>query len=363
MLYDKSTYNSKRAKHIIQKEPQIFIPIINNYFFQTKLTKYNIPKKKSFKDKLPKIYKKIIVSPGKNSFFFVKDKGPKFESIIKVNEKGDTIDINFHKAKNKNEKINIISKDKEIDSSTITPNYDYINKGRNIIIKKNNKTLKRLSQDLSDNNVDISIQFTNKTLNGMLASKNNRKLSSAIGIGKKRKNLKEKLFKDLRDINKKINNKDDYLKKNYFNLNYQRHFGDEKYCTLCEERRQKGIIAEHEKGLHDTLSFRNYRNFNQRPLSKLRISILPREKLNNFFRTNNIVDEFKNKYLQFNGLNRTHKFKRNSSIDNLANSRYEKGITNRNFGGYKLNFGRDKENNKKVGNRLQYSTLKYYFNK
>ena len=67
--------------------------------------------------------------------------------------------------------------------------------------------------------------------------------------------------------------------------------------------------------------------------------------------------------MQFNGLNRTHKFKRNSSIDNLANSRYEKGITNRNFGGYKLNFSRDKENNKKVGNRLQYSTLKYYFNK
>ena len=44
-------------QYIIQKNPKLLVPIISNYFFQTKLTNYKLHKKKSFINKLPKIYK------------------------------------------------------------------------------------------------------------------------------------------------------------------------------------------------------------------------------------------------------------------------------------------------------------------
>ena len=281
--------------------------------------------------------------------------------MIKINEKGDKININFHKDKNKTEKINIISKDKEIQKSDKSTKIGIKNKGRNIIIKKDNKIIKRLSQDLSDNNIDISIQFTNKTINSLLAPKNKNHLSNSKS--KKKKNLNTKLIKDLLDINKKINNEDGYLKKNYFHLHYQRHFGNEKNCTLCREMRQRGRISEHEKGLHTALSFRNLKHLNNRPLSKLRLSALPKEKDSNFFSSNNNLDDFKNKYLQFNEYNHNRKLNRFRSIESIANNRYENSNQKRNFRNYKLNLRKNKEKNKENGDGLQYSALKYYFKK
>ena len=350
-------------QYIIKREQKILIPIINNYFFQTKLIKYNLINTKSFKDKLPKIYKKIIVSPGKNSFFFIKNKGKKYQSIIKINETKDKIDINYSQRKNKKEKINIFSKDKEIldNTSNISPSDEIQDKEKIIILKKVNKVAKRLSQEHSDNNLDISIQFTNKTLNGIMSQNNIRKIP--IKISKKGKYIKEKLFKALPNIKIKINNKDDYKKKNNNYSQCQRHFGNENYCTLCQERRQRGLISEHVKGLHGSLSFRDYENLNYRPLSRLRITMHSKEKNNNFFGNNNIVDKFKKKLLQYNRLNKTDKFNNISSIENLGKRKYRNDNEKRNFRVLQDNIGKSGDKNRQVGNKLEYSTLKIYFNK
>ena len=357
-------------QYIIQKKSQNLIPIINTYFFQTKLTKYNkLRKKKNYLGKLPKVYKKAIVSPSKNSLFCIRHKNNKFESVINFDEKGNTIDINFQKAKNRNEKINIISKDKDkdTDGNISSPNDQNINKGSNIVIKQNNNVIKKISQDTSGNNIDISIQFLNKTPNHPLALRSFTNFPSSVK--KKGKNFKESLYKDLRDIKNKLKNKDEYLKRNYYNLHYQKHFGDENNCFLCQEMRQKGKISEKEKGIHDALSLRNLRNLNRRPLSQLKISSQKKGKENNnIFSTNNInniEDEFKNKYLQFNELNRTNKLNRYGSFENLTNSKFENLNRKRNFGTLKLKLNMDKEieKNREDGDNFQYQTLKQYFNK
>ena len=350
-------------KYIFQKQQQILTPILNNYFFQTKLTNYTLSKKNSFMSRLPKVYKKIIVSPGKTSLFCIKHKNSKFESVINIDEKGNTIDINFHKNKNKNknEKISLISKDKDFDYYTSSQNDANKNKGSNIVIKKNNNVIKQVTQDISGSNIDISIQFSNQTPNGILNGKN-RKFT--VSANKKRKSFKESLYKDLREIKNKLNNKDDYLKKNFYNLHYQRHFGEEKNCLLCQEMRKKGIISEKEKGIHDALSLRYLKNLKKRrPLSKLKISIQSKGKENNnFFSTNNIEAEFKNKYLQFNGLNRPNRLYRYGSTENLT-SKNENNNRKRNFRNFKLNIDREIEKNRDDGDNWKYSTLKHYFNK
>ena len=350
-------------QYIIQKNPKLLVPIISNYFFQTKLTNYKLHKKKSFINKLPKIYKKIIVSPGKTSLFCIRHKNNnKFESIINIEEKGNTIDINFQKSKNKTKKINIISKDKDTDDYTSSQNDENKNKnkGPNIVIKDTDNIIKKITQDASGNNIDISIQFSNKTPSGTLGLRNIRNFP--FSANKKKPNIKESLYKDLRDIKNKLKNKEDYLKKNYYNLHYQKHFGDEKNCYLCQEMRQKGLISQKEKGINETLSLRNSKDIKHRPLSKLRISVQQKTKDKNIFRTNNIEAEFKNKYLQFNGLNRPSKLIRYGSSENLTNTRYENDNKPRNFRLLKLNMDKDIEKNREEDN-LKYQTLKHYFNK
>ena len=82
----------------------------------------------------------------------------------------------------------------------------------------------------------------------------------------------------------------------------------------------------------------------------------------NIFRTNNIEAEFKNKYLQFNGLNRPSRLIRYGSSENFTNTRYENDNKPRNFRVLKLNVDKDIEKNRDDDN-LKYQTLKYYFNK
>ena len=185
-----------------------------------------------------------------------------------------------------------------------------------------------------------------------------------VSAKKKRKNLKESLYKDLRDIKNKLKNKDDYLKKNYYNLHYQKHFGDEKNCFLCQEMRQRGKISEKEKGIHDALSLMSLKNLNRRPLSKLKIAVQPKGKeINNFLSTNNIEAEFKNKYLQFNGLNRNNKLNRYGSSENLTNYKNENENIKINFRGLKLIMDKEIEKNREDDDIFQYQTLKQYFNK
>ena len=349
-------------QYIIPKKKQIFTSIVNNYFFYTKLTKY-LKKKKSFISKLPKVYKRIIVSPNKQKLFCIKHDNHKYESVIKLDKKGGTIDINFRKGKNKKEKISLISKDKEIEdytSSTPEDNNKRI-KGRNIVIKKNNKIIKQLNDVNSSNNIDISIQFSDKIPNNFLKTRNMRRFPSSAN--KKKKNFRERLYKDLREINNKIKNKDDYLKKNFYNLQYQKHVGDIKTCPVCQEMRKKGILSEKEKGLHNTLSSRHLRNLNRRPLSKLQISVQQKgQETSNFniFSTNNIAAEFSNKYLQFNGLNRPRKLIRYGSNENLNNKENKK----RNFRTIKINMNRENEkNNLDDNDKWIYPSLNQYFHK
>ena len=126
--------------------------------------------------------------------------------------------------------------------------------------------------------------------------------------------------------------------------------------------RQKGLISQKEKGINETLSLRNSKDIKHRPLSKLRISVQQKTKDKNIFRTNNIEAEFKNKYLQFNGLNRPSKLIRYGSSENLTNTRYENDNKPRNFRLLKLNMDKDIEKNREEDN-LKYQTLKHYFNK
>ena len=88
-----------------------------------------------------------------------------------------------------------------------------------------------------------------------------------------------------------------------------------------------------------------------------------KEKNNNFFGNNNIVDKFKKKLLQYNRLNKTDKFNNISSIENLGKRKYRNDNEKRNFRGLKDNIGKSGDKNRQVGNNLEYSTLKIYFNK
>ena len=358
-------------QYIIHSQKQMFTPIINKYYFQTKLTKYHKKKNKKFSNKLPKVYKKIVVSPTKNDLFCIKHRNSKYESVINIDKKGSIIDINFlkNKNKNKNEKISLVSKDKNNDeytSSSQFEDYKNNNKNRNIIIKQNNNVIKRLSDDPSGN-IDISIQFNDKTPKGLFNIRTTKRFP--VSANKNRKNFRESLYKDLKEINNKINNKDDYLKKHYYNLQYQRHVGDINTCPLCREMRKKGIISEKEKGIHNNLNSRKLKNLNRRPLSNLKISLHQKEKEYqdfNVFSTknsnhyNNIESEFKNKYLQFNGLNRPkNKLIKYGSTENILYNKNENN--NRNF--RYLNMNKENEKNLDDNERLMYPSLIHYFRK
>ena len=133
--------------------------------------------------------------------------------------------------------------------------------------------------------------------------------------------------------------------------------------------RKKGIISEKEKGIHNNLNSRKLKNLNRRPLSNLKISLHQKEKEYqdfNVFSTknsnhyNNIESEFKNKYLQFNGLNRPkNKLIKYGSTENILYNKNENN--NRNF--RYLNMNKENEKNLDDNERLMYPSLIHYFRK
>ena len=370
-------------KYIIQDTKKMMKTIINKYFFITKLgvTKEDEEEKdrmqnKVLNKKFPKVYKKAIVSPNKNIIFRTKTKlgkKHKHHSLVDINNNSNNnFDFNYPKGKKKKERISLISKDKD-------PN-DFFNNNnnKNIIIKQNNNLIKELSGDLDGNkNIDISIQFSNKPPYGLNTTKKKLK-KYPVSAKKKHKTLAENLFKDLKAIHNKLDNKDEYFKKNFLKLHYDRHVGDEKTCPICREVRKRGKKSEREKGLFSAFSLRNLKNMNRKSFSKLKISFhkkgadndlwnnIERKKNNydnNFFsmNNNNIDTELRQKYMQFNGMNRLNKLNRYGSTENLNNNnRYNselKSFRNLNIN----NIDREMEKNDDDLDRMEYPLLKNYF--
>ena len=178
-----------------------------------------------------------------------------------------------------------------------------------------------------------------------------------------KKNLKESLFKDLREINNKIEHKEDYLKKHFYHAQYQRHVGDISSCPVCLEMKKKGILSEKEKGLHNNLNSRNLRNLNRRHISNIKISLnqnLQENKNVNMLSANSIEADFDNKYMQFNGLNRFKKLNRYGSSENIF-SESENKMGNFRIG-KNINY-RENEKNRDDFDRWQFSALSQYFRK
>ena len=385
-------------QYIIQKRNEIMSTIINKYFFNSKLhlKKKLEEKKEEGKEKekekeiqlkilkFPKVYKKAIISPNNTALFRTrvkKTKSQKNPSIIDMNnnennnENNNDIEINIKKGRKKTEKISLISKDKAPylnNLNEIIKKENEKNRNGNIVIRQNNKIVKELSDDIEGNQVDISILFSNKPPLGLSNKKKLKKYP--VSAKKKNKNLVDSLYKDLRDLNHKIQNKDDYFKKNYLNLHYERHVGDERTCPICRQVRKRGRKEEREKGLFSAFSFRNIKKINKKSLSKLKISLQQKSKDNNFFRNNfdsnkknyennffsmnnNIDTELRNKYMQFNGMNRFNKLNRYGSSENLRNYAFDKTSFR------KSNLFMDKEMEKNDDNleEYQYPALNNYF--
>ena len=365
-------------KYIIKNDQKIMKTIINKYFFRTKLvTKKEEQNKKKLKiikkiSKFPKVYKKAIISPTNKSLFRSKTKGSKQKKdsdIIDITKDKDNLEINFkHKNKKRKEKISLISKDKNI-----LENEDNNNEG-NIIIKQNNKIIKELSPEKDSNQIELSIQFSNKAPLGISNIKRLKKYPSSAK--KKHKNLVDSLYKDLREINSKLENKEDYIKKNYYNLHYDRHVGDEKTCPICREVRKRGRRMEREKGLFSAFSFRNYKKINKKAFAKLKISLQQKSKENNeviwnnierqkyyndnnIFSMNNIDNDFRTKYMQFNGMNRFNKLNRYGSTENLSKYRYNND--KRSFRNLNLNMDKEMEKNEDDMFNWQFPALNNYF--
>ena len=197
----------------------------------------------------------------------------------------------------------------------------------------------------------------------------------------KKKNtiMSDSLYKDLKEINNNLENRNEYFKKHHYNLDYQKHYGDEKTCPICKEMRQKAKIMEKEKGLFNAFTFRNYKTIKRKSLNKLKLSRIKKNqteqldllsdenrKKNNIYNWNNFKNlnisqqnlEFRQKYMQFNGMNRLQRIKRYGSIDN-----YIKNNNNsRNDNKHIFNEGRLFEKKEEdIFNNSEYPVLKNYF--
>ena len=363
-------------QHIIQNTDKTMKSKINKYYFVTKI---GLKKGENEFDKilnikkLPKVYRKT----DKNTLLS-KNLKPnnqlKYSNIIDINNKNNNIEINIKKDKKRNEKISLVSKDKD----------PYLNnkknRNSNIIIKQDNKLIKEINNDSNGNNIDISILFSNKEI-----LKKTRKIKKyPSSATKKHKNLVASLYKDLRDINKKLENSKN-LKKNYLKIHYDRHVGDEDTCPICLQVKKRGRKSEREKGLYRAFSFRNMNNYGKKALSRLKISLEHKFKdkernnylWNNFVKgekksndnnflssiNNNNNDEdtdFKKKYMQFNGMNRFKKLRRYDSSDNLIYSECFSNKNNNNIN-LKLNMDKEAEKNHDEINKNQYPVLNNYF--
>ena len=380
-------------QYIIPKKYQLFIPVINKNFFLTKLTTNNSTKDKIdeieitlHKNNMPKVYKRTKISSGKKNFYYIKrnkkNKNKDFENIIIIDKRGRSVDININKDKNKNknktEKIIVVSKDKEIeiDDNTsskaddnnnniiINNNIDNKIKGRNIIIKKDNKILHQFVDDGSNNNdIDITVQLSNEKPKDLLHGTSLRKFPSTTKNKIIKKFVKESLYDDLKEIKNKLRNKNDHFKMHY-HANFQKHVGDMSTCPVCLEIKKKGIHAEREKGLLKILNSRNLKNINGRNKPKMNILLNRNEKENNkslnIFgsNNNNIRDVFNDKYLQFNEFNRLNRY---GSFENLFI--YSNDNIKRNTRKINLFKSKEMDKNKDDFDRWNFSALGQYFKK
>ena len=256
-----------------------------------------------------------------------------------------------------------------------------------IILKNNNLLNNEFSDDLNENRIDISIQFSNAPISINCNNNQNttlKKIKPKTGISssnkkKNNKTMADSLYKDLKEIHNNLENRNDYFKKHHYNIDYQKHYGDEKTCPICKEVRKKGKIMEKEKGLFSAFNFRNYKTIRRKSLNKLKLSRIKKNqtaqkldllsdeerKKNNIYSWNNLNNlsqqnlEFKKKYMQFNGMNRLQRYKRYGSIDNYMNYRNSNNSRNDNYN--VLNDGRLFEKNDDIFNNSEYPVLRNYF--
>ena len=133
---------------------------------------------------------------------------------------------------------------------------------------------------------------------------------------------------------------------------------------------------EREKGLFSAFSFRNYKKINKKTFAKLKISLQQKSKENNeviwnnierqkyyndnnIFSMNNIDNDFRTKYMQFNGMNRLNKLNRYGSTENLSKYRYNND--NRSFRNLNLNMDKEMEKNEDDMFNWQFPALNNYF--
>ena len=140
--------------------------------------------------------------------------------------------------------------------------------------------------------------------------------------------------------------------------------------------RKRGKKEEREKGLFSAFSFRNIKKINKKSLSKLKISLQQKSKDNNFFwnnfdsnkknyennffsMNNNMEIELRNKYMQFNGMNRFNKLNRYGSTENISKYRYNND--KRSFRNLNLNMDKEMEKNEDDMFNWQFPALNNYF--
>ena len=401
---------------IIQGKTKFINSITNNYCFYTKIH-LSKDKIKNIKDniikgedkntnintvkKFPcKIYRKAIVSPNKKKLGKIKNK-----NLVNKNNinKYNNIEPNSKKVK-KTEKISLISKNRfdpssskgedNKDNKLIVRNNNNINDLNNLNNMNDNNNKDFSDEDLERNRIDISIQFSNtpininynnnenepnkiKTYKNNTNFKNNKNRLKFHSSNKKNKNITDSLYKDLKEINNKLENRNHYLK-NHYHLDYPMHMGKEENCPICIEVRKKGREMEKEKGLFSAFSFRNYKKVNRKTLNRLKLSNLKKNqsvkkldllsdeerRKNNLFNLNNLNNlsqnnfGFHKKYMEFNGMNRLHKFNRYGSVGNISNKNSRNDFNNNN---QIINDGRIFEKSDDIFNNSEYPLLKNYF--
>ena len=82
--------------------------------------------------------------------------------------------------------------------------------------------------------------------------------------------MADSLYKDFSEINNNLENRNDYFKKHHYNIDYQKHYGDEKTCPICKEMRKRAFKMEKEKGLFSALA----KSTKKKSLSKLKLTQL-----------------------------------------------------------------------------------------
>ena len=409
----------------IKKKSKCFTSVNNKYSFFTKLylNKENLIKNdkktdvnedinvnKSPSKKYPcKLYRKAIISPNKINLFRSNKKLKKIKKnryssagLGSGSAREGSKDENLRKRIKKKEKISLISRDKADDHSSQKSD----SKGQTNRLQKNKDYVNEFSDEIEGNHIDISIQFSNEPINMNKYNKNNKneyyntrkhnvrsiktnndnnKCQSAAKKNKN-KNVNDSLYKDLNEINSRLNDKTNLFINHHHNGDYEKHYGDEMTCPKCREMRKRCRKMEKEKGLFHAFNFKNSKTISKKALNKLKMIQFHKTQNNNINNINsnsnmkNKIDllsdderkkelqsiynnynkyknsEFKKKYLQFNGMNKLHKFNRYGSAENFMNhrvSRNENVKTNNNK--------KNEEKSDDIYNNSEYPVLRNYF--